>query len=104
MIGIPTVAAIIGAVMSNFILVHLSRKMSLFAAAICVIISSIIMTIPTQETLIIGRVLEGVSVGWAMGITSIYLREISPKELRSVIMPLIAVGITLGSVLTYMIS
>jgi hypothetical protein len=39
-----------------------------------------------------------------MGITTIYLKEISPKQLRSLIAPLISIGITLGSLLCYFIS
>lgn len=39
-----------------------------------------------------------------MGITTIYLKEISPKQLRSLIAPLISIGITLGSLICYLLS
>lgn len=52
----------------------------------------------------IGRVIEGMGIGYEMGITGIYLKEISPKQLRSLIAPLISIGITLGSLLCYFIS
>jgi MFS family permease len=74
MVGIPTITAILGASMTKFTLAHLSRKNSLVVAAVGVIVSSCIMVIPYPESLMIGRILEGVAVGFAMGITSIYLR------------------------------
>jgi hypothetical protein len=38
-----------------------------------------------------------------MGISTIYLKEVSPKEMRATIPPLMALGLTLGSVLDYFI-
>jgi hypothetical protein len=38
-----------------------------------------------------------------MGMAGIYLRDVSPKQLRSIMSPLISLGITLGSLLCYFI-
>jgi hypothetical protein len=38
-----------------------------------------------------------------MGISTIYLKEVSPKAMRAIIPPLMALGLTLGSVLDYFI-
>lgn len=57
MIGAPTLTAVIGASLTKATLAHLSRKMSLIVGSIAVIITSLIMLIPEQETLLIGRLL-----------------------------------------------
>ena len=38
-----------------------------------------------------------------MGISTIYLKEVCPKEMKATIPPLMALGITLGSVIDYFI-
>lgn len=55
MVGIPAVAAIVGAIIAKNTTKVLSRKMNLVLSCIIVIIGSLIMLIPYEEALIIGR-------------------------------------------------
>lgn len=48
MIGIPTIASIIGAYLTKVTIRFLSRKMSLVAGSSVIVIGSLIMVIPYQ--------------------------------------------------------
>lgn len=48
------------------------------------VIAILIVQITTPLTLFLGRFLEGVCIGYYASIAPIYLKEISPKQLRSV--------------------
>jgi hypothetical protein len=56
MIGLPAVAAVIGAFFSKITIAKLTRKMNLVLSCILVIIGSFIMLVPYEEALIIGRI------------------------------------------------
>lgn len=74
MVGIPAVAAIIGALIAKRTIAALTRKMNMIIACVMMIVGSFIMLIPYEEALFIGRILEGAGLGIEISVATVYLR------------------------------
>lgn len=82
LIGILPIGAILGVVITKFLITRYRRLTGIYIFAFVNIGAMVLVNITTFGTLIAGRFIEGICVGYYTTIAPIYLKEIAPKELR----------------------
>lgn len=82
LIGILPIGAILGVVITKFLITRYRRLTGIYIFTFVNIGAMVLVNITTFGTLIAGRFIEGICVGYYTTIAPIYLKEIAPKELR----------------------
>jgi MFS family permease len=79
LIGILPIGAILGVFITKFMLIYTRRLTGIYVFAVVNIGAIVLVNVTTFGTLIAGRFIEGICVGFYTTIAPIYLREIAPK-------------------------
>ena len=79
LIGILPISAILGAVITRVLIKHFRRLSGIYVFTIVNVGAIVLVNITTFYTLMLGRGLEGVCIGFYSAIAPIYLKEIAPK-------------------------
>jgi len=79
LIGILPLGSVFGAILTKPLIKKFKRLTGIYVFAIVNIIAIVLVNITIYGTLIAGRFLEGICVGYYSAIAPIYLREIAPK-------------------------
>ena len=103
LIGILPFGGLFGSLIARLFLKSISRIKGMHCAFLLLVISLIIVQITTPLSLLIGRFMEGICIGYYVSIAPIYLKEISPKELKSITGTFFSLGKILGIVLVVII-
>jgi len=82
LIGILPIGSVFGAIITKFLIKRFRRLTGIYIFTIVNILAVILINITTFTTLIIGRFIEGICIGYYSAIAPVYLKEIAPKELR----------------------
>ena len=82
LIGILPIGSVLGAIITKFLIKRFRRLTGIYIFTIVNILAVILINITTFTTLIIGRFIEGICIGYYSAIAPVYLKEIAPKELR----------------------
>ena len=99
LIAIMPLGGLFGSLLAKSLLTSVTRIFGMHAAFPLLLSSIIIVQITTPITLFVGRFMEGVCVGYYVSIAPIYLKELSPKELRSVTGTFFGIGKVVGVLL-----
>ncbi|QCS45013.1 sugar porter family MFS transporter [Natrinema versiforme] len=99
------VGAIIGAALGGRLADRLGRRRLILVGAVVFFVGSLIMAIaPTVEILIVGRILDGVGIGFASVVGPLYISEISPPKIRGSLVSLNQLTITSGILIAYLVN
>jgi SP family galactose:H+ symporter-like MFS transporter len=85
LIGILPIGSILGAIITKFLIKRFRRLVGIYIFTVVNIVAVILINITTFPTLIVGRFIEGVCIGYYCAIAPVYLKEIAPKELRKML-------------------
>ncbi|WP_222914844.1 sugar porter family MFS transporter [Natrinema sp. SYSU A 869] len=96
------VGAIVGAAFGGRLADRLGRRRLILLGAVLFFVGSFIMAVaPTVEILIVGRLLDGVGIGFASVVGPLYISEIAPAKIRGSLVTLNNVAITGGILVSY---
>lgn len=99
LIAIMPFGGLFGSLLAKSFLRHITRIKGMHITLPVLILSILFVQITTPVTLFLGRFLEGVCVGYYVSIAPIYLKEISPKEIRSTTGTFFGLGKIIGVLL-----
>ncbi|OJJ94975.1 hypothetical protein ASPACDRAFT_37149 [Aspergillus aculeatus ATCC 16872] len=105
MTGMLLLGAFVGCLFMSYLADRISRKWALTVVVVIFDIGAILQTAAVNyDMLVAGRFIGGIGVGTlAMG-APLYISEVSPPELRGILLVLESVSITLGVVIAYWIT
>ncbi|MCB0368668.1 MAG: MFS transporter [Bdellovibrionales bacterium] len=103
LIGILPLASIIGAIITRVLIKKFKRLSGIYVFTIFNVGAIVLVNITTFYTLLIGRFIEGICVGFYSAIAPIYLKEIAPKELRKMLGLFFSFGKILGVLISIFI-
>ncbi|PCR91778.1 sugar porter family MFS transporter [Natrinema ejinorense] len=99
------IGAIIGAALGGRLADRLGRRRLILVGAVVFFVGSLIMAIaPTVEILILGRIVDGIGVGFASVVGPLYISEISPPKIRGSLVSLNQLTITSGILIAYLVN
>ena len=99
------IGAVIGAATNGVLADIFGRKKIIIATAIIFIIGSILSAVaPNVAILILSRVMVGLAVGMVNFVVPLYLSEVSPKNIRGMLVSLYQWAITAGILFSYLIN
>lgn len=99
------IGAVIGAATNGVMADIFGRKKIIIATAIIFIIGSILSAVaPNVVILILSRVMVGLAVGMVNFVVPLYLSEVSPKNIRGMLVSLYQWAITAGILFSYLIN
>ncbi|WP_339105518.1 sugar porter family MFS transporter [Haloterrigena salinisoli] len=99
------VGAIVGAAFGGRLADRLGRRRLILVGAVIFFIGSLIMAIaPNVEVLILGRIVDGIGVGFASVVGPLYISEISPPKIRGSLVSLNQLTITSGILIAYLVN
>lgn len=99
LIGILPLAAVIGAIITKVLMKRFRRLSGIYIFTLVNVIAIVLVNINLFLTLCLGRLLEGVCIGFYSAIAPIYLREIAPRELRKMLGLFFSLGKVFGVLL-----
>jgi MFS transporter, SP family, solute carrier family 2 (myo-inositol transporter), member 13 len=103
-VGIATAGAILGSILSSMTNKNYGRRITIMGSSVAFVIGAAVMGIaPNVEILLIGRLIVGISVGFASHTVPIYLAEVSPDDVRGLLVSLNNVSIVAGQVLASLV-
>ena len=79
LIGILPLAAIIGSIITRTFIKTFRRLTGIYLFTLVNIGAIVLVNITTFYTILIGRFIEGICIGFYSAVAPIYLREIAPK-------------------------
>ncbi|SEW30904.1 sugar porter family MFS transporter [Natrinema salifodinae] len=95
--------AIVGAALGGRLADRLGRRRLILVGAVIFFAGSLLMTIaPTVEILIVGRVLDGLGIGFASVVGPLYISEIAPPKIRGSLVTFNQIMITGGIFVSYL--
>ncbi|WP_049892706.1 sugar porter family MFS transporter [Natronococcus jeotgali] len=99
------IGAIVGAAFGGRLADRLGRRRLILVGAVIFFVGSLIMAVaPNVEVLIVGRIVDGVGVGFASVVGPLYLSEISPPKIRGSLVSLNQLTITSGILIAYLVN
>ncbi|WP_121744216.1 sugar porter family MFS transporter [Natronorubrum halophilum] len=99
------IGAIVGAALGGRLADRLGRRRLILVGAVVFFGGSLIMAIaPTVEVLILGRIIDGIGVGFASVVGPLYISEISPPKIRGSLVSLNQLTITSGILIAYLVN
>ncbi|KAI4380694.1 hypothetical protein MLD38_006857 [Melastoma candidum] len=109
LVGSLNVVSLIGSLAAGWTSDRIGRRYTITLAALTFLVGAILMGLaPSFPVLMVGRVVAGIGVGYALTIAPVYAAELSPATTRGFLSSLpevfINVGILLGYVSNYMLA
>ncbi|WP_049922264.1 sugar porter family MFS transporter [Halopiger djelfimassiliensis] len=99
------IGAMIGAAIGGRVADRLGRRRLILVGAVIFFVGSLIMAIaPTTEILIVGRIVDGIGVGFASVVGPLYISEIAPPKIRGSLVSLNQLTITSGILIAYLVN
>lgn len=99
LIAIMPFGALFGSLTAKTFLNQITRLRGIHTILPILCISILVVQIGNPITLFVGRFMEGFCIGYYVSIAPIYLKEITPKELRSITGTFFALGKIVGVLL-----
>ena len=97
MVASVPIGALVGAIVSSICAKNFGRKQSILLTAVLFLIGTLIAAFAMNLNMVIaGRLLMGFAIGLSAMIAQMYLGEISPTEVRSIIILSFQLAITIG--------
>ena len=87
--GIALVGAALGAAFAGSLADRFGRRLVLFYTGVVFVVGAVLAALaPTTSTLLAGRVIVGIGIGFASMLTPLYLAEVAPAENRGALVSL----------------
>ena len=103
-VGVALVGAAFGAAFAGSLADRFGRRLVLLVTGIVFVVGAAIAALaPTTATLLAGRVIVGVGIGFASMLTPLYLAEVAPAENRGALVSLNQLAITCGILVSYLV-
>ncbi|UVE51665.1 sugar porter family MFS transporter [Haloferax larsenii] len=107
--GIVVSGALAGAAFGAALGGHLAdrwgRRRLILVSAVVFFVGSLVMAIaPTVEVLVVGRLIDGVAIGFASIVGPLYLSEIAPPKIRGSLVSLNQLAVTVGILSSYFVN
>ena len=103
-VGIATAGAIVGSILSSLTNKSYGRRLTIMGSSVAFVSGAAVMGMaPNVEILLIGRLIVGISVGFASHTVPMYLAEVSPDDVRGLLVSLNNVSIVAGQVLASLV-
>ena len=103
-VGIATAGAIVGSILSSMTNKSYGRRLTIMGSSVAFILGAAVMGMaPNVEILLVGRFIVGISVGFASHTVPMYLAEVSPDDVRGLLVSLNNVSIVAGQVLASLV-
>lgn len=99
LIAIMPFGALFGSLVAKAYLGRITRLRGIHAVLPVLCVSILIVQVGNPITLFVGRFMEGFCIGYYVSIAPIYLKEITPKELRAITGTFFALGKIVGVLL-----
>jgi len=91
--------ALLGALVSGFFASYYGRRRSLLITSILFIVGALVTALaPAIDYIIYGRMIMGVAIGISAMVAPMYLSEISPPQIRGILVSFFQLAITIGIV------
>lgn len=105
LVGSLNIVSLVGAASAGRIADAVGRRWTMAIAALFFLVGAGIMGVaPDFSLLMVGRLLEGIGVGFALMIAPVYTAELAPASSRGSLVSLPEIFINIGILLGYMIS
>lgn len=102
--GVALVGAALGAVFAGSLADRFGRRTVLLVTGVVFVVGAVIAALaPTTSTLLAGRIIVGVGIGFASMLTPLYLAEVAPAENRGALVSLNQLAITCGILVSYLV-
>jgi sugar porter (SP) family MFS transporter len=102
--GIALVGAAVGAAFAGSLSDRFGRQMVLVVTGLVFVIGALIAALaPGTSTLLVGRVIVGIGIGFASMLTPLYLAEMAPASNRGALVSLNQFAITCGILVSYVV-
>jgi SP family galactose:H+ symporter-like MFS transporter len=102
--GIALVGAALGAAFAGSLSDRFGRRLVLLVTGIVFVVGAVVAAIAsTTATLLAGRVIVGIGIGFASMLTPLYLAEVAPAENRGALVSLNQLAITCGILVSYLV-
>ncbi|SEO92536.1 MFS transporter, sugar porter (SP) family [Halogranum amylolyticum] len=99
------VGAVFGAAVGGRLADRIGRRRLILVGAAVFFVGSFIMAVaPTVEILIVGRIIDGVAIGFASMVGPLYISEISPPKIRGSLVSLNQLAVTMGILVSYFVN
>ncbi|KAI5084667.1 hypothetical protein GOP47_0000836 [Adiantum capillus-veneris] len=103
-VGSLNIVAAFSAILAGFFANRFGRRSTLELAALVFFVGAVLLAAaPNFESLMAGRVLTGIGVGFAMMIGPLYSAEISPANVRGFLVSFTEIFVDVGIVLGYIV-
>ncbi|ELZ91995.1 metabolite transport protein [Haloferax mucosum ATCC BAA-1512] len=97
--------AALGAALGGYLADRWGRKRLVLVSAVVFFVGSLVMAIaPTVEVLVLGRLIDGVAIGFASIVGPLYLSEIAPPKIRGSLVSLNQLAVTVGILSSYFVN
>ncbi len=104
-VAIMNLAAVFGTILGGYLTDRIGRKGCMLMTSLPYALGwSLLIYGPNFAVLMLGRILTGLGTGIAPVATSLYVAEITSKELRGIYMALMAVSLAFGTMTGYVVS
>ncbi|WP_089864529.1 sugar porter family MFS transporter [Halogranum rubrum] len=99
------VGAVVGAAVGGRLADRIGRRRLILVGAAVFFVGSFTMAVaPTVEILIVGRIVDGIAIGFASMVGPLYISEISPPEIRGSLVSLNQLAVTVGILVSYFVN
>ncbi len=98
-------ASSLSSLLSGFVADAISRRFGIMTGGLLSIIRTVISSVaPSFPVLIVARIITGFGVGQAIAVTTVYLVELAPREIRGVAACMLQTYVVLGITVEYFVS
>ncbi|CAK9271393.1 unnamed protein product [Sphagnum jensenii] len=105
LVGSLNIVSLVGALAAGRIADAVGRKWTMAVAALFFLLGAVVMGLaPNFPVLMVGRVLAGIGVGFALMIAPVYTAELAPASSRGSLVSLPEIFINFGILLGYIVS
>src|SRR5580704_12598046 len=102
--GIALIGAAVGAAFAGSLSDRFGRRLVLLVTGVVFVVGAVVAAIAsTTATLLAGRVIVGIGIGFASMLTPLYLAEVAPAENRGALVSLNQLAITCGILVSYLV-
>ncbi|WP_117592261.1 sugar porter family MFS transporter [Haloprofundus halophilus] len=99
------VGAVVGAAVGGRLADRIGRRRLILVGAAVFFVGSLLMAVaPTVEILVIGRIIDGLAIGFASMVGPLYISEISPPKIRGSLVSLNQLAVTSGILVSYFVN
>ncbi|KAL8620615.1 hypothetical protein ACOMHN_017896 [Nucella lapillus] len=98
-------AAALSALAGGAICDRVGRRTVIMGASVIFTVGAVVMgAAPDKETLLVGRIVVGVGIGFSSMAVPVYIAELSPTHIRGLLVTLIQLFITIGILLSSIVA